>query len=150
MTTWSDGVTMSASAMNDCTPSFNSTDTTLFTASANWTLTSTQVISNKGWCTLIVNASRTTSAITEAATNTGNIADTAIAVISATFLSNPNLTVPPVDMNGIYGTGAVDGEFTLVAATGTFTLRSISGNAGIQIGDQVRMNVTYPTFLPQF
>lgn len=129
MTNWLAGMEITAARLNDNT--LTSSTTSGATASTNWTLSSFSGRKVNGITTIVIQCTRTTSAVSETATNTGNITDTSFATL-------PSGWRPPELIDTTYDSGFVDGGATISTA-GVITLRTISGNNGIQIGESPRV-----------
>lgn len=132
MTAWLPGMKITAARLNDFTAT---TSTSIITAAAGWSVSSQQGRKVSGVTYIEVFLSRTGAAISEGATNTGNIADTAYGTLSSGW-------IPQETVNAIWGNGSVDGE-AVINTDGTINLRSISGNTGIATSSNVRLTAVW-------
>lgn len=133
MTVWLAGMEITADRLNDHTAE---DEVTSGVVDASGFATSSFVgrkVSGFTFIELFTN--RTGATIAEGATNTGNIADTAVATLPAGYR-------PQEAINCTVGNGSVDGEAT-IATSGDITLRSISGNTGWANGSNLRFTAVW-------
>jgi hypothetical protein len=133
MTNWLAGMKITAARLNDNT--LTDSTTSGLTAATNWTVVSFSGRKVSGITTVHMLVTRTTTAVSEIATNSGNISDTDMCTLPAGWR-------PPESINAAWGNGSVDGECTITAA-GLVSLRSISGNAGIATSTNVRCTAVW-------
>ncbi|WP_405676925.1 hypothetical protein OG292_19935 [Streptomyces sp. NBC_01511] len=134
MTTWLAGMRITADRLNDHT--VDETATSGATASTGWTISTFEGRRVSGVTTVNLLVTRTGADVAQSAADSGNIvSDPPIATLPIGWR-------PPSTANGIYGNGAVDGEFSINTA-GVVLIRSISGATGIVSGTNVRIFCTW-------
>lgn len=133
MTVWLPGMKLTADRLNDHT--VEETTSSGLTAATNFTVSSFSGRKVNGITTVTILCTRTTSAITEGATNTGNIADTAMCTLPAGWR-------PPEMIEAMWDSGFNDGGAT-IGTDGVVTLRTTSGNTGIAIGHNPRITAVW-------
>ncbi len=132
MTAWLAGMEITADRLND----FTATETTSGVSdSAGFATTAFQGRKVSGVTVVTVTATRT-GAITEAATNTGDIVNTAMTTLPSGW--RPQETITTIFSSG----GQTDGVCQ-IASTGLITLLSISGNTGIASGAAVTLTASW-------
>jgi hypothetical protein len=133
MTNWLAGMEITADRLNDNTAT---DEVTSGVVDASGFATSSFVGRKvSGVTTIELFTNRTGATITEGATNTGNVADTAVATLPSGYR-------PQEAVNCIVGNGSVDGEAT-IASDGSVVLRSISGNTGWANGSNLRFTACW-------
>jgi hypothetical protein len=133
MTQWLAGMRATADRMNDNT--VEETTTTGATAATGFSLVSFSGMKVNGITTITISCSRTGANITEIATNSGNITDTAFATL-------PEGWRPPELMEAMWDSGFNDGGAT-ISTSGVITLRTTSGSNGIQGTQSPRVSASW-------
>lgn len=127
------GMRLTADVLNDHTA--DEETTAGFTAATGFDVTDFQGRKVNGVTTITVTCNRTGANITEGATNTGNIADT-------TFGTLPVGWRPQELIEAMWDSGFNDGGAT-INTNGVITLRTTSGNTGLQTGHNPRISATW-------
>lgn len=133
MTQWLAGMVITADRLNDGIDP--TTTTTGATAETGFTLSSFSGRRTGKVVTVVVNLTRTGSAITETSAGSGNIGDTAGATLPAGWR-------PPELTEALWDSGFNDGGAT-VSTSGVITFRTTSGSAGIDTGHNPRVVATW-------
>lgn len=131
---WLAGMTITADRLND--HSVDEVSSAGAVASTGWSISSFEGRRVSGVTTVNLLVTRTGADVPQSAADSGNIvADPPIATLPVGWR-------PPSTANGIYGNGAVDGEFS-INTVGVVIIRSISGATGIVSGTNVRVFCTW-------
>lgn len=133
MTVWLSGMRLTADRLNDNTAEDETT--TGATAATGFSVSDFQGRKVNGVTTITITCNRTGASIAEGATNTGNIADTAMATL-------PSGWRPQELIEAMWDSGFNDGGATISTA-GVITLRTTSGNSGLANGTNPRVTATW-------
>lgn len=133
MTNWLSGMRLTADRLNDNT--LQTSTTTGATAAAGWTLVGFSGRKVNGITTVTVSCSLNAGSIGEIATNTGNIADNGMVTLPVGWR-------PPELIEAIWDSGFNDGGAT-ISTSGVVTLRTTSGNLGIQASHAPRVTASW-------
>lgn len=128
MTHWLAGMKITAARLNNNTAAASTSTGTVDSANFATSTFQAYIVNGVTWIEAFVNY--TGGGIAELATNTGNITDTPVTTLPSGYR-------PPVTVNCVFGNGSIDGEATISSA-GLITIRSISGNANIVTGTNLR------------
>lgn len=133
MTQWLAGMRLTADRLNDNT--VEDTTTTGATAASGFTINSFLGMKVNGITTITISCTRSGGNISEIATNSGNISDTAFATLPVGWR-------PPDLIEAMWDSGFNDGGAT-ISSSGVITLRTTSGSNGIQTSQAPRITACW-------
>lgn len=136
--------TLTVTGTTNFTPTTATTG--IATASSGWSLTSTQAVKVAGTTTVNLAFTRTGADIvgeTPTDTNPGNIPDTAMCTLSATY--RPNAIYSTDRMTFPFSTGSVGGTAGLDQSTGIVSLLTLNTSGQLRSTQVVRITMTYPS-----